>query len=47
MLRDTGKIMTNSSVITNRVSIALAGPIIDYFFSSDYPALVRILKQML
>ena len=35
MLKQTGKIMTKSSLITNRLSIAMAGRIIDYFFSSD------------
>ena len=35
MRRQTGKIMTKSSVITDRLSIAVAGPIIDFFFSSD------------
>ena len=32
--------MTKSSLITNRLSIAMAGLIVDYLFSSDYPALV-------
>ena len=31
MLRQTGKIMTKSSVITNRLSIAMAELIINYF----------------
>ena len=31
----TGKIMTKSSVITNRLSVIMAGMIIDYLFSSD------------
>ena len=31
--------MTKSSVITNRLSITMAGLIIDYLFSFDYPAL--------
>ena len=35
MVRQTGKIMTKSSVFTNRLSIAVIGPIIDYLFSSD------------
>ena len=35
MLRQTGIIMTKSSVITNRLSITMAGLIIDYLFSSD------------
>ena len=33
------KIMTKSSVITNRLSITMAGLIIDHLFSSDEPAL--------
>ena len=37
--RQTGKIVTKSSVITNRLLIAMAGLIIDYLFSSDKPAL--------
>ena len=40
MLRQTGKIMNKSSAITNRLSIAMAGQIIDHLFSSDYPALL-------
>ena len=35
MLRQTGKIMTKYSVITIRLSITMAGLIINYFFSSD------------
>ena len=35
MLRQTGIIMTKSSVITNRLSITMAVLIIDYLFSSD------------
>ena len=35
MLRQTGIIMTKSSVITNGLSITMAGLIIDYLFSSD------------
>ena len=35
ILRQTAKLMTKSSVITNRLSIAMAGPIIDYFLNSD------------
>ena len=35
MLRQTGKIMVKSSLITNLLSIAMAGLIIDSFFSSD------------
>ena len=35
MLRQTGKIMIKSSSITNQLSIAMAGLIIDYLFSSD------------
>ena len=31
----TDKIMTNSSAITNPLSITMAGLIIDYLFSSD------------
>ena len=31
----TGKIMTKASAITNRLSITMAGLIIDYLFSSD------------
>ena len=38
----TGKIMTKSSVITNRLSITMAGLIIDYLFSSDEPALITV-----
>ena len=41
--RQTGKIMTISSVITNRLSITMAGLIIDYLFSSDEPALIFLL----
>ena len=37
----TGKIMTKSSVITIRLSITMAGLIIDYLFSFDKPALVK------
>ena len=40
MLRQTGKIMAKSSVITNRLSIAMSGPIIEYLLSSDLPALL-------
>ena len=39
MLRQTGKIMTKSSVITNRLSVTMAGLITNYLFSSDSPAL--------
>ena len=35
MLRQTGKIMTKSSVIVNQLSRTMAGLIIDYLFSSD------------
>ena len=35
MLGQTSKIMTKSSVITNQLSIVMAGPIIDYLFSSE------------
>ena len=35
MLQQTGKIMTKPSVITNRLSITMAGLIIDDLFSSD------------
>ena len=35
MLRQTGKIMTKSSVITNQLLIAMAGLITDYLFSTD------------
>ena len=42
-LRQTGKIMTISSVITNRLSITLVGLISDYRFSSDEPALIFLL----
>ena len=38
----TGKIMIKSSVITNWLSITMAGLIIDYLFSSDQPALKDI-----
>ena len=31
--------MNKSSVIINRLSITVAGLIIDYFFTSDYPGL--------
>ena len=34
--------MTKSLVITDRLSITMAGLIIDYLFSSDWPALVLI-----
>ena len=43
IVRQTGKKMTKPSVITNRLSVALAGLIIDYLFSSDYPASVMTL----
>ena len=35
LLRQTDKIMTISSVITNRLSITMVGLIIGYLFSSD------------
>ena len=35
----TGKIMTKPLVITNRLSITMAGLIVDYLFSTDKPAL--------
>ena len=35
ILRQTGKIMTLSSVITDRLLITMVGLIIDYLFSSD------------
>ena len=34
-----GKIITKSLVITNRLSFTMAALIIDYYFSSDLPAL--------
>ena len=34
-LRQTGKIMTRSSVITNQLLIAMAGLITDYLFNAD------------
>ena len=40
MLSQIGKIITKSSVITNRLSITMVAVIIDYFFSLDLPALV-------
>ena len=39
MFRQTGKIMTKPLVITNLLSITIAGLIIDYLFSSNWPAL--------
>ena len=41
MLRETGKIVTRSAVITNQLSITMAELIIDYLFSSDKPALIE------
>ena len=35
--------MTKSSVIINRLSITMAGLIIDYLFSSNWPALPLVL----
>ena len=42
----TGKIMIKSSVITNRLSITMAGLIINYLFSFDKPALVYMVKML-
>ena len=47
MLRQTGKIMTNSSLITNQLSITMAGLIINYIFSSDQPALIFVCVEVL
>ena len=42
----TVKIMTRSSVITNRLPITMAGLIINYLFSFDLPALVCMVLRV-
>ena len=47
MLRQTVKIMTESSKITNRLSVTMTGSTIDYLFSYDWPALIACLKKFI
>ena len=42
MLSQIGKIITKSSVITNRLSITMAALIIDYFFQLQLASLIKL-----